>query len=93
MGLTLGQILHIQSCRSEHQRLFGHHESSHSEPLKPNRVLQGTVWGSLALQGMTLMIPGLRNILGLAPISLLDGAVVAGTALLPLIINEGTKPE
>jgi Ca2+-transporting ATPase len=93
MGLTLGQILHAQSCRSEHQRLFRRKKRSHSKPLQPNRMLQGTLWGSLILQGLTLTIPGLRNILGLAPIGLLDGAVVAGTALLPLIINEGTKPE
>lgn len=92
MGLTLGQILHARSCRSEHQRLFRRHQGSHSKPLQPNPMLQGTIWGSLALQGLTLTIPGLRNILGLAPIGLLDGAVVAWTALLPLIINERTKP-
>lgn len=93
MGLTLGQILHAQSCRSEHQQFFRRPDGSHSKPLQPNRILQRTIWGGLVLQCLTLTIPGLRNILGLVPIGLLDGAVVAGTALLPLIINEKTKPE
>jgi Ca2+-transporting ATPase len=37
------------------------------------------------------MIPGLRSFLGLAPIGLLDGLVIGGSALLPLAVNEGTK--
>jgi Ca2+-transporting ATPase len=92
MGLMLGQIFHLQSCRSEHQRWFGFYARSGSENLKPNRILQVTLLGSLALQGMAITLPGLRNILGLVPISLVDGTVVAGSALLPLVLNEASKP-
>ena len=38
-----------------------------------------------------MLIPGLRNLLGIVPISLLDGIVIGGSAALPLLINEGTK--
>ncbi|MDC4206551.1 MAG: hypothetical protein MPW14_19605 [Candidatus Manganitrophus sp.] len=40
---------------------------------------------------MTLAVPGLRGLLGLAPIGLIDGVVVGASALLPLVVNETTK--
>ncbi|MDR3555756.1 MAG: HAD-IC family P-type ATPase [Syntrophobacteraceae bacterium] len=84
-SLTMGQLLHSISCRSENHSIFT------GEPLPPNRYLQMALGGSFALQMLTIFVPGLRNLLGLAPIGLLDGAVIAGTAALPLLINEGTK--
>jgi Ca2+-transporting ATPase len=59
--------------------------------LPPNPYLTWAVGGSLALQGLTLFIPGLRNILNLTPVGLLDGLVIGGAALLPLAVNEATK--
>ena len=38
-----------------------------------------------------MFIPGVRSILGLAPVGLLDGMVIGGAALLPLLVNEATK--
>jgi Ca2+-transporting ATPase len=38
-----------------------------------------------------MFIPGLRGILGLAPVGLVDGMVIGGAALLPLLVNEATK--
>jgi Ca2+-transporting ATPase len=38
-----------------------------------------------------MFIPGLRSILGLAPMGLMDGLVIGSTALLPLLVNEATK--
>jgi Ca2+-transporting ATPase len=38
-----------------------------------------------------LFVPGVRKLLGLAPISLLDGAVIGAGAVLPLLINDATK--
>lgn len=84
-SLTLGQLLHAISCRSEkHSILTG-------ERLPPNKYLNMALGGSFALQILTMLVPGLRSLLGLSPIGLLDGAVIAGTAALPLLINEGTK--
>jgi Ca2+-transporting ATPase len=81
----MGQLLHALSCRSEKHSIFS------GESLPPNRYLALALGGSFALQLLTMLIPGVRSILGLTPIGLLDGAVIAGTAALPLLINEGTK--
>jgi Ca2+-transporting ATPase len=84
-SLTIGQLLHALSCRSERHRLYD------DTPLKPNHYLNLAIGGSLAMQALTMLVPGLRRILGLAPMGLLDMGVVAGSALLPLAINEATK--
>ncbi len=85
MSLTAGQLLHAFSCRSEEHRILGPSDRP------SNRYLQGAVAGSLALQGTALFIPGLRSLLGIAPISLLDGLVIGGGAVLPLLVNEITQ--
>lgn len=85
MSLTTGQLLHALSCRSETHRLI------ERDGLPPNRYLQWALAGSLTLQGLTLAVPGLRGLLGLAPIGLIDGLVVGGSAFLPLVVNETTK--
>jgi Ca2+-transporting ATPase len=85
MSLTSGQLLHALSCRSETHRLW------EQNGLPPNRWLQWALAGSLALQGLTLAVPGLRGLLGLAPIGLIDGLIVGGSAFLPLAVNETTK--
>ena len=43
------------------------------------------------VQFLTMVVPGLRSLLGLAPVGLLDGLVISGSALLPLVVNEATK--
>ena len=45
----------------------------------------------LALQLLALIRPGLRGLLGLTPLTLLDSAVVGASALLSLVVNEATK--
>lgn len=84
--LTLGQLLHALSCRSDHQSIF----SPGGRP--GNRWLTLALGGSLLLQLGTMLIPGLRSILGLAPLTLLDGLVIGGGAVLPFVLNEATKP-
>jgi P-type Ca2+ transporter type 2C len=84
-SLTMGQLLHAISCRSKTHRLLS------AEPLPPNRYLNLALLGSLAVQVLALAVPGLRRILGIAPIDLLDGLVIGGSALLPLVINEASK--
>ncbi len=84
-SLTMGQLLHAISCRSETHSIFS------AEKLPPNRYLTMAVGGSLAIQFLTMVIPGLRSLLGLAPVGLLDGLVISGSALLPLVVNEATK--
>jgi Ca2+-transporting ATPase len=84
-SLTIGQLLHAVSCRSERQRVF--------DDRKPpsNKYLNVALGGSLALQALTMVVPGLRSFLGITPLSLLDTAVIGGSALLSLAVNETTK--
>jgi len=84
-SLTTGQLLHALSCRSEK------HSFLRGDKLPPNRYLSMALGGSFALQLLTVFVPGLRGLLGLTPITLIDGAVIASTAALPLLVNEGTK--
>ena len=85
MGLTFGQILHALSCRSEKYSIFD------KEKLPANRYLNMALAGSAALQALAMIVPGMRSLLGLSPISLADWLVVGGAAAAPLLINEATK--
>lgn len=85
MSLSIGQLLHAISCRSEKHSIF------EREKMPSNRYLNIAIGGSLGLQLLAMAIPGLRNLLGITPISISDGIVIGGSALLPLLVNEGTK--
>jgi Ca2+-transporting ATPase len=84
-ALTIGQLLHAFSCRSEKTGLFSR------TSLPPNPHLQWAVGGSLALQALTLFFAPLRSFLGLTAASLADLAVITGTSVVPLLLNELRK--
>jgi len=86
MSLTTGQLLHAISCRSEKHSVFDLEQG-----LPPNPYLIAALGGSLSLQLLAIAIPGLRNLLKITSIDLLDGLVIGGSALLPLVVNESTK--
>lgn len=84
-SLTTGQLLNAITARSETESVF-------SAPDRPsNPYLNAAVFGSLGLQALTLAVPGLRSLLGLAPIGLLDGLVIGSSVAIPFVINEQTK--
>jgi Ca2+-transporting ATPase len=85
MSLTTGQLLHAISCRSEQHSLF------EADQLPPNPYLVAALSGSLTLQLLAIAVPGLRKLLKITPIDLLDGLVIGSSALLPLLVNESTK--
>ena len=85
MSLTLGQVLHTISCRSQTHSIFDR------DKLPDNPYVDGAVVGSAALQLLPIFIPPLGNLLQLAPLDPLDWLVVASSAGLPLVINETTK--
>lgn len=87
MSLTIGQVLHTLSCRSETHRWFD------PGSLPRNSYLEAAVLGSLALQLLPLVVPGLGSLLKLAPLDGIDFLVIILAAVLPLLINEGTKPQ
>ncbi len=83
--LTVAQLLHALSSRSETHTLF-------ERDKRPRNPYLGTALGaSIAAQGLTLLLPGLRGLLGTAAIGALDALVITGGAVLPLLINEATK--
>jgi Ca2+-transporting ATPase len=84
-SLTMGQLLHAISCRSESPPVLS------ARPLPPNRYLNLALLGSCAVQVLALFIPGLRSVLGITPIGLLDSLVIGSSALFPLVINEASK--
>jgi Ca2+-transporting ATPase len=91
MSLTMAQLLHAISCRSETHGIFN--KSRNRPALPPNRYLNIALGGTCILQILTLAIPGLRNILKITPIGLLDGLVAGGSAIVPFLINESTKTD
>jgi Ca2+-transporting ATPase len=84
-SLTIGQLLHALSCRSESTSWF------QRKRLQPNPYINTAVGGSLALQLLTMAWPPLRGLLGLAPLSGADLGVVAASGVLPFLANELQK--
>ncbi|MBE9005752.1 cation-translocating P-type ATPase [Fortiea sp. LEGE XX443] len=83
--LTSAQLLHTISCRSEQHSLFS------KEKLPRNNYLHAALIGSFAIQILAIAIPPLRNLLKITPINFVDIAVIFGSALWPLLVNETTK--
>ncbi len=85
MTLTMAQLLHSYSCRSDRHSIFS------EESLSPNRYLDWAIGGTGALQLATVAVPGLRSLLGTTPVGPLDLAVIGTGSVLPFLINEATK--
>jgi Ca2+-transporting ATPase len=85
MTLTLGQLLHALSSRSETRSLLDR------ERLPPNRYLDAALGLSLLAQLLTVLAPGLRKVLGNSTLDLTDSLVIGAGSILPLLLNELTK--
>jgi Ca2+-transporting ATPase len=85
-ALIVGQLLHALSCRSET------HSVLYRTTLPSNPYLTYALGGSLGLQMLTLVVPGLRGFLGLRAMTVLDTVVVALGGVGTLLINELRKP-
>ena len=83
--LASGQLIHSLGCRSEYNTIFD------KEKLPANPYLNGALGLTLGFQVFALTFPPLRSLLRVSPIGLLDGVVVAGGAIAPLLINESIK--
>lgn len=83
--LSIGQLLHAISCRSDKTSLFNPGERS------SNSYLNLALGGSLVLQLLAATVPGLRKLLGTTPIGIIDSLVIGAGASLPLLINEISK--
>ncbi len=83
--LTVGQLLHALSCRSEIHGMF------HPGRLPGNRHLRRALAASLGAQLLTVSVPGLRRLLGTTPVGLTDALVMGVGAVAPLVANEALK--
>jgi Ca2+-transporting ATPase len=83
--LTTSQILHALTCRSETRTIFD------KEKAPPNRYLTIAVVASLGFQLLSQLVPGLRNLLGVTPITLVDTALIGVTSVLPMLVTEAAK--
>jgi Ca2+-transporting ATPase len=83
--LTSGELLNALTARSERHSVF------HETTLPPNPYLTTALLGSFGLQALTFFIPWLRNLLGLTPMTLIDGLVIGASAVWPFAVNEATK--
>jgi len=85
MTLTMSQLLHARSCRSETHGLFS------AERLPENRWLDRALLGTAALQLATVLLPPLRGLLGTTPLLPADALVVGAAAGLPYLAIEAMK--
>jgi Ca2+-transporting ATPase len=81
-GLTIAQLLHAVSCRSETSGIAGELHRP------PNRKLYGAFAASLALQAVVQVFPFTRRIFGLAPVGLRDLSAIAGIAVASTAMND-----
>ncbi|MEJ2321918.1 MAG: HAD-IC family P-type ATPase [Gammaproteobacteria bacterium] len=84
--LTLSELAHSLSSRSDHRILFSDHK------LPPNPHLVKAIAGMGGLQFLVSVLPGARRLLGTTPLGIADLAVIAAGVLLPLVVNEASKP-
>ncbi|WP_200347865.1 cation-translocating P-type ATPase [Halochromatium glycolicum] len=84
--LVLNELTHALSSRSKYRNVFG------GEKLEPNRHLTAAILGMAALQVVVSLVPGARQLLGTTALGWKDLAAIGAGVLLPLIVNEATKP-
>ncbi len=83
--LTLSQLLHAYSCRSETRA----GAKSGRQPSNP--WVHAAVGGSIGLHLLTMFLPSLRGFLNLTPLGLTDLGVIAGSTLASFGLNEVFK--
>jgi Ca2+-transporting ATPase len=81
-GLTMAQLAHTFACRSETHGLI---EESRRPP---SMKLVAALGACTALQASAQVLPPLRRLLGLTPLTSASVGAIATTALAPLVVNE-----
>lgn len=84
-ALMLGQLLHALSCRSDRRGTLL------SGPSAASNRLTLAIAGSVGLQLLANVIPGLRRLLGTTGMDAMDMVAMLAGAGLPLLVNEAVK--
>jgi len=82
-SLVTAQLLHALNYRSTHGAAEG----------TRNSILPSIIGGSLIAQSAAMLLPGLRNLLGVGPIDVLDAVVLIAGGVLPFFVNAAHKTE
>jgi P-type Ca2+ transporter type 2C len=85
-SLVTAQLLHALTYSSSHGAAKG-------AQLTRNPILPSIIGGSLVAQSAAMFLPGLRNLLGVAPIDILDVVAMVAGGVLPFLVNEARKTE
>jgi Ca2+-transporting ATPase len=80
-ALTAAQLVHTLNCRA----------GIGASGLVRGSPVAGVVAGSLAIQIAAVTFPPLRALLGLAPLGLLDWALVGTAAVVPLLVGQAGR--
>jgi Ca2+-transporting ATPase len=83
MTLTLAQLLHAISCRSEKTSVMNTRDG--------NWILATGIGASFALQILAAFVPPLRTLLHLTPVAAADWLAITAGATLPFVANEAIK--
>jgi Ca2+-transporting ATPase len=86
-SLTFAELAHALGSRSKYRTIF----TDLQRP--PNRHLDQALIGTMGAQGLATVFPPLRQLLGGAPLGVVDMGVLALSIAGPWFINEFTKPE
>uniref|UniRef100_B8HSP8 ATPase, P-type (Transporting), HAD superfamily, subfamily IC n=1 Tax=Cyanothece sp. (strain PCC 7425 / ATCC 29141) TaxID=395961 RepID=B8HSP8_CYAP4 len=87
MSLSSAQLLHAVTGRSQHHRAL----AVGKDALPMNPYLIAALAGSFGLQFIAGSVPWLRLLLNVEVLDALDWSVVAGSALVPFLINDLSK--
>jgi Ca2+-transporting ATPase len=82
-SLVTAQLLHAFTYRSASRRP--------QDNRRANSTVPAIVGGSLVAQSAAMLLPGLRKLLGVAPLDLMDGVAMAAGGILPFFVNAAGK--
>jgi P-type Ca2+ transporter type 2C len=80
-SLVTAQLLHALNYRSTHGAAEG----------TRNSILPSVIAGSLVAQSAAMLLPGLRNVLGVGAIDVLDAVAMIAGSVLPFFVNAARK--
>jgi Ca2+-transporting ATPase len=89
LALTLTQILHANSARSERHTIFT--PLAGDARLRRNPYVMGAMMAAVLAQALGHSVPGLRTVLGTSRMDRSDLVRALASAVVPFVMNEATK--